>query len=81
MDLSDPAFFPNQTGFSVCTQHWISTKAHIVGPDDSLRRLSMSVIYCPCFLFFDAYLTSLLGPSSAMAPVLGKNESVVLYQQ
>lgn len=71
VDLSDLVFFPIQMSFSVCTQHWISTKAHVISPDHSLRRLLMSNLL-PVFSFFETYLTSLLRLSSFMAPVLTK---------
>lgn len=47
---SSPSFYLLKWDFQCA----LGTKAHSINPDDSLRRLLTSVIYCPCFLFFKA---------------------------
>ena len=81
VELSDPAFFPNQLSISVCTWCQANTAAHKISSGDSLRGLLVSVICCLCFPSFKAHLTSPLTPSSTMAPVLYKNEVALPYHQ
>lgn len=76
MDVS--AFFPNQMSFSLCSQHWISTRAC-----RWLFKEIFSVFNLLLMMYFlEAYLTSPLRlSSSSLAPVLGENDSAIIYQQ